>query len=189
MAYETKMNPAKKEIVSELEETLGKAEAIYFTDFTGLSVAEINELRSKIFEAGGIEYLVAKNTLTKLALKNKGYDDVFDKLEDVLRGPTAMAIAVDSDPVLPAKIIADFAKAHKKPEFKGGLVDGTFYNEEDIQKLKDLPPTDVIRAQVIGGIVSPLGSFVGVLNETVRSFVGVIDAIIEKKKAEEGAAA
>lgn len=188
MSYETKANPKKKEAVTRLEETFDRADGIIFTDFTGLSVAKVNELRTKFFEAGEVDYVVAKNTLIRLALGKKGLDKESESLDSVLSGPTGMAIGYD-DSVKPVKIIADFAKEHGKPVFKGGIVDGDYYSPEEIDRLKNLPPMEVLYAQVVGGIANPLGGFVGVLNETVRSFVGVIDAIIEKKKTEEGAAA
>jgi len=180
---EAKTNQEKRDAVEFLEEKFEKAQGIVFTDFRGLKVSQMNELRSKFFEAGGVEFLVAKNTLTRIALKNTGTEVTTD---DLLSGPTGMGIGYE-DPVLPAKVLADFAKANKKLEFKGALVDGEFYGVDRIKDLAALPPVDQLRAMVIGGITSPLSGFVGVLNETLRSFVGVLDAIIEKKKAEEAA--
>ncbi len=190
MAYETNPNPAKKETVAQLEEIVSKAEGIFFTDFSGLSVAQINQLRSRFFDAGDANFLVAKNTLTKIALENKGYENVLEQLAPVLKGPTGMALGFD-DPVKPVKVIAEFLKDNKleKPAFKGGIVEGTFYGPEDVEKLKDIPPVDQLYALIVGSITSPLSGFVGVLNETVRSFVGVLDAIIQQKQEEEGAAA
>ncbi|HEB84361.1 MAG TPA: 50S ribosomal protein L10 [Bacteroidetes bacterium] len=179
---ETKVNEAKREKVAKLQEKLSKAESIYFTDFTGLTVAKMDELRSKFFEAGDVEFLVAKNTLIEIALGDKKVDAV----EEVLRGPTGLALGY-RDPVAPVRVIADFAKANEKPVFKGGLLEGEFYDKVQVDRLKDLPPVEQLRAMVVGAIASPLSGFVGVLNETLRSFVGVLDAIIEKKKAEEGA--
>lgn len=178
---EAKINPVNREQVALLEEKLGRAQGIYFTDYSGLSVAEMNKLRGKFFEAGDAEILVAKNTLMHIALTNKGLDGVGD---DVLSGPTAVAIGYE-DPVIPAKVIKDFAKEVplKKPAFKGGLVDGVFYGVEQVEELADIPPVEQLYAQILGSINKPVQDFVGVLNETVRSFVGVIDAIIEKKKA------
>jgi large subunit ribosomal protein L10 len=176
---EAKANPAKKEAVAALEEKFSQAQSIFFTDYRGLSVAQMNDLRHKFFEAGGAEYLVAKNTLMRIALSNGGIT-----LEDdeVLAGPTGVGLGFD-DPVTPAKVIADYARDHKKLVFKGGLVDGEFYDIEKVKKLADLPPVEQLYAMIVGGVSSPLSGLVGVLNETVRSFVGVLDAIIEQKKA------
>ncbi|MDP8205026.1 MAG: 50S ribosomal protein L10 [Candidatus Electryonea clarkiae] len=189
MSYDTKANPVKKENVKKLQETISKAEGIIFTDFTGLSVADINDLRARFYEAGEVDYIVAKNTLTRIALVNKGYEDKIAEIDDSLRGPTGLAMGYE-DAISPVKIIADFAKKFNgRPAFKGGIVDGDYINAEDIAKFKDIPPIDQLMGMVLGSMVSPLAGFVGTLNEIVRSFVGVIDAIIEKKKLEEGAEA
>ena len=182
MELETKISQSNRDMVTHLEEKIEGAQGIFFTDFTGLSVAEMNVLRGKFFEAGDVEYVVAKNTLMSIALKNKG----FTGLDDTLRGPTALAIGY-KDPVVPAKLIADFARKYKKPTFKGGLIDGEFYDEARIETLKNLPSREQLVAQIVGAVASPLSGIVGVLNETVRSFLGVLDAIIEKKRTEEGA--
>lgn len=179
---EAKVNPAKQKAVADLEEKIGRAQGIYFTEFSGLTVAQMNELRGKFFEAGDVEFLVAKNTLINIALKNKGVEG-YDA--DSLAGPTGMALGY-GDAVVPAKVIADFAKKNekKKPVFKGGFVDGEYFDSERVKLITDLPPIEQIYASIIGGVQKPLSDFVGVLHETVRSFVGVIDAIIQKKQAE-----
>ncbi|MBD3165448.1 50S ribosomal protein L10 [bacterium] len=181
MDFEVKAAPEKKKRVAILEEKIGRAEGIFFTDYSGLNVAQMNQLRSEFYKAGEVEYLVAKNTLTRFALQAQGIESVEDGL---LRGPMALAFSYD-DPVRPIKLIVDFAKSNKlkKPSFIGGLIDGDFYDSDQVEQLKDLPPLEHLHAMVIGGMVSPLSGFVGVLNEIVREFVGVIDAIIEQKKA------
>jgi large subunit ribosomal protein L10 len=179
---EAKANPAKHEAVAALEEKIGRAQGIYFTEFSGLTVAQINELRGKFHEAGDVEFLVAKNTLINIALKNKGVEGIDDT---TLKGPTGMALGY-VDPVVPAKVVAEFAKKNekKKPVFKGGFVDGEFFDSERVKQITDLPPIEEIYASIVGSVQAPLSDFVGVLHETVRSFVGVIDAIIQKKQAE-----
>ncbi len=186
---EAKANKEKQVKVAALEEKLRDLEGgIVFTDFSGLTVSEINDLRGKFHQASEVEYVVAKNTLIRIALKNLGHDIADD---GVLRGNTGMAIGI-SDPVAPAKLIADFVKEHKdnkkeKPAFKGALVDGEFYDVEKVKALAALPPVEQIYASIVGSVSSPLSNFVGLLNEIPRSFVAVLDAIIEKKKAEEAA--
>ncbi len=180
-AIEAKANPAKKEAVAVLEEKIGRAQGMYFTDFSGLNVAQINELRGKFFETGNSEFVVAKNTLINIALHNKGIDVISAGL---LEGPTAVAIGYE-DPVVPAKVVAEFAKKNekKKPQFKGGFVDGEFYDKEKVKVITELPSIELIYATIIGSIQAPLSGFVNVLHEILRSFVGVIDAIIQKKQA------
>ncbi len=176
--FKTKVNPAKREIVAQLGAKVESAKGIIFTDFGGLSVAEINKLRTAFFDAGQVEYIVSKNTLFKIILRDKG----FPNIDGVLVGNTAIAIGYD-DPVKPIKIISDFAKdMNGKPVFKGGFVDGEWYPSEQLEVLKDLPPREQLIAMVISGLASPLSGFIGVLNEVLRSFIGVIDAIIEKRE-------
>ena len=176
---EAKANPAKREKVAILEEKIDRAQAIIFADYRGLTVAQINDLRRKFFQTGNSEFVVAKNTLMRIALKNKGIE-----LEEMagLKGPTGIGFGYD-DPVAPAKTIADYAKTNNKLVLKSGLVDGQFYGLEQVTKLADVPPVEQLYASIVGSIASPLGNFVGVLNETVRSFVAVIDAIIQQKQA------
>lgn len=176
---EAKTNAAKREAVLFLEEKVEKASGIVFADFRGLSVAQMNELRSKFFETGNSEFVVAKNTLMNIALKNKGMVIEDDK---VLFGPTGMGLGYE-DPVAPAKVLADFAKGNDKLKLKGAIVDGEFYDESKVKELAEIPPVEQLYAMIVGSVSAPLSDLVGVLNETVRSFVGVIDAIVEKKKA------
>lgn len=179
MEIPVKANPAKKTVIDTLESKIQNAQSIVFADFKGLSVAQMNQLRSNFFKAGDIEFYVSKNTLIRIALKQAGHEDY----KDVLRGNTGLALSYD-DPIKTIKVIADFAKdTNGKPVFKGGIVDGAFCTPEEIEELKKIPPKDQLIALVIGNMTSPLSGFVGVLNEIVRSFVGVIDAIIEQKKA------
>ncbi|MFH0883380.1 MAG: 50S ribosomal protein L10 [bacterium] len=180
-AIEARANAAKKEAVAVLEEKIGRAQGLYFTDFSGLTVAQINELRGRFFETGNSEFVVAKNTLINIALHNKGIENVS---AEALEGSTAMAIGYE-DPVIPAKVVAEFAKKNekKRPLFKGGFVDGVFYDSEKVKVITELPPIEQIYASIVGSIQAPLANFVGVLHEILRSFVGVIDAIIQKKQA------
>ena len=180
---EAKTNAAKRDKVAVLEEKISRAQSIIFADYRGLTVKQINELRRKFFDTGNSEFVVAKNTLMRIALSNKGLE-VEDLVGDLnaLKGPTGVGFGYD-DPVAPAKTIADFAKTNNKLVLKSGLVDGQFYGTEQVQQLADLPPVDQLYASIVGSIASPLSGFVGLLNETVRSFVGVIDAIIQQKQA------
>lgn len=183
MAYEAKINPANREVVAMLEEKLSKAQGIYFTDFKGLTVAEMNRLRSSFFKVGNMDYIVSKNTLMRIALGQAGLTDMEAEFDETLVGPTGLVIGYD-DPIGPIKTLSDFAKtANGRPEFKGGIVDGEFVNVEAIQQLKDIPPVEQLYAEIVGSISSPLQGFVNLVNEVLRTFVAVIDAIIEQKKA------
>ncbi len=180
---EVKANPEKIKAVEFLEEKVKRAEGMVFADYRGLTVAKMDELRGKFHKNGTAEFLVAKNTLFKIALANNG-SVIAD--ESVIKGPTGIAFGYE-DPVSPAKILADFAKDNDKLVLKGAIVDGEFYDKTKVEELAKMPPVEQLYAMIVGSVASPLSDFVGVLNETVRSFVGVIDAVIEKKKAEEAA--
>ena len=172
--------PAVKKIeaTEELANVLKDANSILLSDFTGMSVAEFDMLRLKCFQ-NEIKFRVAKNRIAKLALAQLGYPD----LDEVLTGPTGFCIGFD-DPILPIRLLADFAKAKNRPVLKGCLLEGALYGPEKIKELKDIPPRDVLIAQVVGGIAAPLSGFVFVLNEILRSFVAVVDALCQKIEAE-----
>ena len=176
---EAKANATKREKVALLEEKVEKAQSIIFADYRGLTVAQMNGLRRKFFETGSSEFVIAKNTLMKIAMANKGID-VADI--DALKGPTGIGFGYD-DPVAPAKTIAEYAKTNDKLILKSGFVDGQFYGVEKVKELAELPPVEQLYASIVGSIASPLSGIVGLLNEVVRSFVGVIDAIIQQKQA------
>ena len=167
----------KVKAVAELEEIIKESNSIFLADFTGLSVEKITLLRDKFYEKE-IPFLVAKNTLTKIALNNSGVT----ALDDFLKGPTGLAFG-GMDPAIPAKIIMEFAKTEKKPKIKSCLFEGVPYGPDKMDMIKDLPTRDEVLSQLVGQIASPLSNFVGVLNEIVRSFVGVIDAIIQQRES------
>lgn len=167
----------KVKAVAELEEIIKGSNSIFLADFTGLSVEKITQLRDKFYEKE-IPFLVVKNTLTKIALHNSGITG----LDDFLNGPTGLAFG-GKDPAIPAKIMIEFAKAEKKPQIKSCLFEGVPYGPDKIDLIKDLPTRDEVIALLVSQIAAPLSNFVGVLNEIVRSFVGVIDAIIKQKEA------
>lgn len=124
---------AKEAVVSEIQGKFENAQSIMFLDYRGLTVEEVTALRNKM-RAAGVEYKVLKNTMIKRATDNLGIDG----LEDVLQGPTAVAIGSD-DPVAPAKILSDFVKAAKKTQIKGGIVFGKAATIDEIQHLATLP--------------------------------------------------
>lgn len=167
----------KKQIVEELKDKLNQVKAAIFTDYRGLNVEEITELRKQLREAG-IEYKVVKNTLTRIAAK----DINMDFLEEYLTGPTAIAFSFE-DPVTPAKILSKFANSHKALDIKAGLVEGKLIDAEGIKALADLPSREVLIAKVIGGMQAPISGLVGVLNGPMRGLVYALKAIQDKKSA------
>ena len=166
----------KEHVVDEIAEQLKQAKGIYLTDFTGLNVEQMSELRTKFREAG-VEYRVVKNSLTRLSAKKGGMDDVIE----YLTGPTALAFGI-VDSVAPARIISDFAKKNEKPQIKVGFVDGEFVGADAIATIIKIPPREVLLGQVVGVFSAPISSFVGTLNGLLRSLVGTLEAVRVKKE-------
>jgi len=175
------MRPAiikKEKQVNELKEKLEKVSSAILTDFRGLTVKEMTDLRCRLREAK-IEYKIIKNNIVIRAIK----DTDLEALTDYLQGPTAIAFGV-GDPVVPVKILLDFAKDYNKPEVKAGVIQGKILKNEEIKKLAKLPPREMLLAQVIGGIQAPLLGLLNVLNAPIRALLNVLKAIEEKKNNE-----
>lgn len=174
----TNMNKSEKELaVSELQEKIAKAQGMFFTDFAGINVEHMTELRRE-FRKSGIEYKVVKNTLAKIALKNvSGYDKVYDKLV----GPTGIAFAYD-DPAAPAKIIQKFKEKNEKFGVKACIIEKTVYDGSKLKELASMPSRAEVVASILGSLNAPISGIVGAVNAVMRDLVGVLDAI-EKKKA------
>src|SRR5262245_4407550 len=168
----------KERIVDELTERLKTTPTLFVADYRGLSVSEIDELRTKVIEHGA-KFTVVKNTLTKRAAEAAGSDALLAMLE----GPTAIAfIEADGDMVAVAKALADAAKTTRILTIRGGMLDGSPIGEAEVQNLATLPPVDVLRGQVVGAITAPLMTVVGLISAPVRDLLGLIDARIEQLK-------
>jgi len=165
---------AKVKAVEEIKNKFGSSRAAILTDYRGLNVAEITELRRKLKEQD-VEYKVVKNTLTSIAIKDFDYD-----LDEYLEGPTAIAFSYE-DPVAPAKVLMDFAKNHKQLEIKAGVVEGKVADKSVIGELAKMPPKEQLLANAVGAIQSPLYGIVGVLQGTLRDMVYTLQAIHDKK--------
>ncbi len=172
------MNKTEKEqIIAEIQEKVLKAQGMFFTDFAGITVQNINELRNE-FRKAGVEYKVVKNTLAKKALQNvTGYDEVYDKLV----GQTGIAFAYD-DAAAPAKIIKKFKEKNEKLKLKAAVLEKQVYDGSKLDVLAALPTRAEVIAGILGSLNSPISGVVGAINAVMRDLVGVIDAI-EKKKA------
>jgi large subunit ribosomal protein L10 len=168
----------KERIVEELTERLKTTPTLFVADYRGLSVTEIDELRTKVIEHGA-RFTVVKNTLTKRAAEAAGADALLAMLE----GPTAIAfIEADGDMVGVAKALSDTAKTTRILSIRGGILDGNPIGEADVQNLATLPPVEVLRGQVVGAITAPLVTVVGLISAPVRDLLGLIDARIEQLK-------
>src|SRR6478735_1822504 len=168
----------KEKIVAELAEKLKDTPTLFVADYRGLSVTEIDDLRTKMIEHGA-RFTVVKNTLTRRAAEAAGADALLAMLE----GPTAIAfIEADGDMVAVAKALADSARTTKILAIRGGILDGSPIGDEDVKDLATLPPLDVLRGQVLGAITAPLMTVVGLISAPVRDLIGLIDARIEQLK-------
>ncbi len=159
----------KKTAVAELVEKLKSAQAGVVVDYRGLTVEEDTKLRAKFREAG-VEYKVIKNTLTRFAIKEVG----FDAMDEQLNGPTSLAISAD-DPVAPAKIISDFAKENENIKIKAGFLDGKVISLDEIKTLANTPSRDVLIAKIMGSLNSPVSALVRTLQALVDNGVEPAD--------------
>ena len=168
----------KEQLVSELAQKLRSASALYYTDFTGLNVKRMTDLRRRL-RRSGVEYVVIKNTLALRAVNESGL------MSERLRGPTGLVLA--RDPVTAAKLLSDFAKENDaKPTVKGGLLDGRALDSAQVKRLATMPSREQMLADLGAGLQSPMAAFVGALNGLLYMFAGALEALRTQR---EGAAA
>lgn len=167
----------KKDIVSNLADKMSRAVSGVFVDYLGLSVEEDTQLRNEL-RAANVEYRVVKNTLTKFAADQIG----FEGLDECLNGPTSLALSFD-DVVAPAKILSKFAESHEGFAIKAGFIEGKVVEKEAIDQLAKLPSKEVLVAKALGGLNAPIAGFANVLNANLRGLAIVLNAIAEQKSA------
>jgi large subunit ribosomal protein L10 len=166
----------KQQLVSELTEKIRGAKALYYTDFTGLNVKRMTELRRRLRKAN-VEYVVIKNTLALRAVNESGL------VGSRLKGPTGLVMAKDA--VGAAKVLSDFAKENDaKPTVKGGMLDGASIDAAQVKRLAAMPSREQMLAELGAGLQSPLGAFLGAMNGLLMTFAGALDAL---KTQREGA--
>ncbi len=166
----------KERVVAELAKRLTDTDTLMVADYRGLTMPEIDELRTRLLEAGA-RFTVVKNTLTKRAAEEAGTTEVLELID----GPTAIAfLEADSDPVAVAKVLNETARANQVLVIRGGLLEGTVVGDAEIKRLATLPPAEVLRAQLAGAVFAPLTTVVGLFAAPLRDLVGVIDARIRQ---------
>jgi large subunit ribosomal protein L10 len=181
--------PEKVAVVDEVQERFDAASAALLTEYRGLDVAAISELRRSLREAGG-DYKVYKNTLVRFAAQNAGLD-----IEELLTGPTAIAFVGErpdgapADAVLVAKALRDFARTHPALVVKGGVMDDRALSAEDARALADVEPREVLLARLAGAFAAPMQQFAGLLQALPRNFAYGLSALIEKGGATDAAPA
>ena len=170
----------KEKVVADLTEKLRGAETMIVADYRGLTMPQIDALRSKLIE-NGARFTVVKNTLTRRAAEAAGADALLALLE----GPSAIAfVEADGDAVAVAKALADSARDTKVLEIRGGVMQGRVITGADVDVLAKLPPLDVLRGQVIGAVIAPLNAIAGLINAPLQNLYGLIEARIEQLQAE-----
>jgi large subunit ribosomal protein L10 len=166
----------KERIVKELADRLKTSQNLLVADYRGLTMPEIDELRTKLLESG-TRFSVVKNTLTRRAAEEAGVKELLDLID----GPTAIAfIDAEGDPAAAAKILNDTARAHDVLVIRGGLLEGDTVSDVEVKRLATLPPADVVRAQFAGAVAGPLTTVVGVFTAPLRDLVNVLDARISQ---------
>ncbi len=168
----------KAEQVELLTEKLKKAKVAVLTDYRGLTVSQMQELRGRL-RGGQIEYRVVKNTLARRAAEAAGYP----ALDSALKGPVAIAFGYE-DLSLPPRLINEFVRSTRlKVEVVGGLVEGRVVNRDQIKQLADLPSREALIAQLMGTLQSPVAQLVGIMQTPVQQLVGVLNAYKSKLEA------
>jgi len=169
----------KNKILEELVQKFKDAKSVIFTEYRGLDVASISELRNSMRDSG-VEYKIAKKTLIKLAAKENGIDEL---PEDVVAGPVAVAFSYE-DQVVVASLLAKFAKDHEQVKLIGGILDGKVIDASVVKELASIPSKEELYAKLLGSMNSPISGFVGVSSGVVSGFVRALNAVKEKKEAE-----
>lgn len=166
----------KETFVTDLRDRLQKAPVVYLTDFTGLDVKSITDLRRSLKDSGA-EYVVVKNRLAKLAFEGTELPDISADLV----GPTGMVLGYD-DVVAPAKALTDFAKTHdKKPAFKLGILENAVLQPEQIDRLANLPSKEQLLSMLAGALEAPMAMLATAMEGKVQEMAGLLDALKEER--------
>jgi large subunit ribosomal protein L10 len=168
----------KNAFVDELQEKLDGATAFYLTDFTGMSVKQMTQFRRRLRQQG-VDYVVVKNTLAQRAVSNLELPDI----AGFFTGPTGLVIGRD-DAVAAAKVLTDFAKEFdNKPAVKLGVVDRKEVGPEQVKQLAELPPREVLLAQLAGGLQQPMARLVGGMSQLMAGFARAVDGLRQQREA------
>lgn len=173
----------KQTMINSLVEELDKIQGAIVTDYRGLTVEQITNLRKRLRPVGG-QYMVVKNTLLKIAMNERGLPD----LGNMLEGPSAVLFA-EGDPVEATKILTAFVKELRKdiPQVKGGFLGNRMMNAADVANLATLPSRDQILANFLGTVQTPIANVVSTLGALMQNLVGTIEAYHDKAAGEQAA--
>jgi large subunit ribosomal protein L10 len=167
----------KEAVIAEVARLLEDTDTVFVSDYRGLTVAEISELRGTL-RASGASFRIVKNTLGAIAAERAGRDG----LRGLLTGPTALTFS-GADPVAAAKAIAEYARTHPQLAVRGGLMGAAPLDVEQLRALAGLPPRDTLVAQVVGTLAAPMTGLVTVLQGTIGGFVRALNQVAEQKAA------
>jgi large subunit ribosomal protein L10 len=167
----------KEALLDEVTALLADAQVLYVSDYRGLTVAELTELRGRL-RASGARLKILKNTLTRMAAERSGREGLLP----LLSGPTAVTFC-GGDPVGPAKALADFARTHDELQLRGGLLGGDVVDAAGVRALAILPPREVLLGRVVGTIAAPMTGLVTVLQGTIAGFARALQQIADQKAA------
>jgi large subunit ribosomal protein L10 len=172
------MNKDQKiQFTDELQAKLADASAFYLTDFTGMSVKQITQFRRRL-RAQGVDYVVVKNTLARRAVTALEMEDV----AAFFTGPTGVVIGRE-DPIAAAKVLTDFVKeTDNKPAIKAGVVERKGVTPEEIRKLADLPPREVLLAQLAGGLQAPMARLAGGMHNLLAGLARAVEALRQQRE-------
>ncbi len=164
----------KEQLVTDLSDKLKSAQALYYTDFTGLNVKRMTELRRRLKRAG-VDYVVIKNTLALRAVNESGL------VGETLKGPTGLVVG--KDPVAAARVLTEFAKEFEdKPAMKGGMLQGKAIDNAQVKRMASLPSREQMLADLAAGLQSPMAAFVGALSGLFYQFAGALDALKSQRE-------
>jgi large subunit ribosomal protein L10 len=175
--------PEKVQAVADIKESLEGSEAVFLTEYRGLTVKAVQELRASL-RASGAEYKVVKMTLARRAADDAGISG----LDEHLLGPTALAFA-KSDPVATAKALKEFAKAHEVFVMKAGVLSGNILSPEDVSRLAEIEPREVLLAKIAGAAKAPLAQAAGLFASFNRNAASMFKQLLDKKESGEVAPA
>ena len=167
----------KEAVIAEVAQLLTDTDNVFVSDYRGLKVAELKELRGKLRESGA-SFMVVKNTLGSIAADRAGRADV----KGMLSGPTAVTFC-GPDAAAAAKVLADFAKTHPQLEVRGGLLESSLIDPAGIKVLASLPPRDVLIAQLVATMAAPITGLVTVLQGTMSGFVRALNQVAQQRAA------
>ena len=167
----------KEEVVAEMRDLLARTRMAILTDYKGLDVESITQLRNNLRDVG-IEFRVVKNTLLRLASK----ETKIEKLQPFLKGPSALVLS-DDDAVAPAKVVAEFSKKNQKLQIKAGLLDDKVLTQEEIGELAKLPSREILLSKLLSAMNGVPGGFVRVLANVLQTFMGTLTAIRDQKES------